>query len=107
MARCERREAPATPTARSMARHGGGAARSRHCPPVRLPRWILAVALTLCLAACSRTGRGANTVDADRQSEAEYDVARDLLVRHDRRGALAHAQKAVELNDGNADAYHL
>jgi tetratricopeptide (TPR) repeat protein len=61
----------------------------------------------LCLSACARTGRGANSVDTERQSEAEYDVARDLLSRHDRRTALAHAQKAVELNDANSDAQHL
>jgi type IV pilus assembly protein PilF len=46
-------------------------------------------------------------VDSDRQSEAEYDVARDLfLSRRDPRAALAHAQKAVELNDQNAEAHH-
>ena len=35
-------------------------------------------------------------------------MARDLfLTRRDPRGALAHVQKAVELNDGNAEAHHL
>lgn len=62
----------------------------------------------LWLGACSRSGRGATSADAERQSEAEYDMARDLfLTRRDPRGALAHVQKAVELNDANADAYHL
>jgi type IV pilus assembly protein PilF len=74
-------------------------------------RWLVATLLVVVVivggAGCSRTGRGANGADVEGQSEAEYDVARDLLTRHDRRGALAHAQKAVELNDGNADAYHL
>jgi Tfp pilus assembly protein PilF len=60
----------------------------------------------MCLSACTRTGRGANAPDAERQSDAEYDVARDLFTRHDPRGALDHAQKAVELNDQNADANH-
>jgi Tfp pilus assembly protein PilF len=58
-------------------------------------------------AACSRAGRGANGPDAERQSESEYDVARDLFIRsRDPRGALAHAEKAVELNDQNAEAHH-
>jgi len=107
MARCERREAPTTPTARFAARRGNVAAQLRRPHLVRVPRWIVAAGLLLCLSACSRTGRGANSADGERQSEAEYDVARDLLGRHDRRGALGHAQKAVELNDANADAHHL
>ena len=61
----------------------------------------------MCLSACTRTGRGANVPDAERQSDSEYDVARDLFLnRHDPRGALEHAQKAVELNDQNAEANH-
>jgi Tfp pilus assembly protein PilF len=73
-----------------------------------LALWIVAAVSALSLPACSRSGRGANSADGERQSEAEYDMARDLfLTRRDPRGALAHVQKAVELNDGNADAYHL
>jgi Tfp pilus assembly protein PilF len=54
------------------------------------------------------TARGPSSPDADRQSDAEYDVARDLFLGHrDPRGALAHVQKSVALNDQNADAYHL
>src|SRR5260221_1731446 len=72
-----------------------------------LPRWAVAGGLMMCLSACSRTGRGANVPDAERQSDSEYDVARDLFLnRHDPRGALEHAQKAVELNDQNAEANH-
>jgi Tfp pilus assembly protein PilF len=56
--------------------------------------------------ACAGSSRAANAPDAERQSEAEYDVARDLFTRRDPRGALAHAQKAIELNDANADAQH-
>lgn len=63
--------------------------------------------LALSLAGCARSGRGANSADSERQSEAEYDVARDLfLARRDPRAALEHAQKAVELNESNADAQH-
>jgi type IV pilus assembly protein PilF len=107
MARRERREALATPTARFAARRGNVATELCHDYRSRLPRWIVAAALLLCLSACSRTGRGANSGDTERQSEAEYDVARDLMTRHDRRSALGHAQKAVDLNDANADAQHL
>jgi type IV pilus assembly protein PilF len=98
-----------TPTARSAARRGDVSARLQRRPFARLPRWIIAAGLLLSVPACSRGGRGANNAaDSERQSEAEYDVARDLfLMRHDPRGALGHAQKAVEMNDGNADAHHL
>src|SRR5262245_60580840 len=70
-------------------------------------RWVLAILLCVGVSACSRTGRGASGPDAERQSDAEYDVARDLFMRaRDPRGALLHAQKAIELNEQNADAHH-
>ena len=76
--------------------------------PGKLPRRFFAAGMVLCLSACGRSGKGASGPDAERQSEAEYDVARDfLLARHDPRNALAHAQKAIELNDANADAHHI
>ncbi|HKO53495.1 MAG TPA: tetratricopeptide repeat protein [Polyangiaceae bacterium] len=41
-------------------------------------------------------------------SESEYDIARDLWLRRNQpREALAHALKAVELHEGNAEATHL
>jgi type IV pilus assembly protein PilF len=68
----------------------------------------VAVAGTLCGSACSRASHGANSADAERQSEAEYDMARDLfLTRRDPRSALGHVQKAIELNGDNAEAHHL
>src|SRR5258705_12283763 len=70
-------------------------------------RWVLAILLVVGASSCSRTGRGAAGPDAERQSDAEYDMARDLFMRaHDPRAALVHAQKAIELNDQNAEAYH-
>src|SRR5438309_2129506 len=70
-------------------------------------RWLVTAVVVVGVAACSRAGRGANGPDAERQSESEYDVARDLFIRsRDPRGALAHAEKAVELNDQNAEAHH-
>jgi Tfp pilus assembly protein PilF len=59
------------------------------------------------LFSCGHAG-AARGASAERQSESEYDVARDLfLSRRDARGALEHAQKAVELNGDNAEAHHL
>jgi type IV pilus assembly protein PilF len=56
---------------------------------------------------CVHQGTG-QAASAERRSESEYDVARDLfLSRRDVRGALAHAQKATELNEENAEAQHL
>jgi len=41
-------------------------------------------------------------------SESEYDIARDLWLRRNQpREALAHALKAVDLDDANAEAAHL
>ena len=46
--------------------------------------------------------------DPVRQSESEYDIARDLWLRRGQtREALEHALKAVELDDENSDAHHL
>lgn len=70
-------------------------------------RWVLAILLVAGASACSRTGRGAAGPDSERQSDAEYDMARDLFMRaHDPRAALVHAQKATELNPDNAEAHH-
>src|SRR5260221_9885107 len=105
MARSERREVLGSDSARSHKRSRGVRLHAHSLGKV--PRWIVAVALSLSVSACTRTGRGANAADAERQSESEYDVARDLfLSRHDPRGALGHAEKAIELNDQNAEAHH-
>ena len=64
------------------------------------------------LAAC---GGSHNNSDPDaphvqspeRQSEAEYDLARDYFSKGSPRGALDHALKAVQLNDDNAKALYL
>ena len=81
----------------------GGRSRSRRV----MSFGSIVLVFTVTLAACSRGGKGASGPDGERQSESEYDVARDLfLARRDPRGALSHVQKAVELNDENADAYH-
>ncbi|HEY3593568.1 MAG TPA: tetratricopeptide repeat protein [Polyangiaceae bacterium] len=63
--------------------------------------------LAVVVSACASGGRGPTSPDTDRESDAEYDVARDLfLSRRDPRGALAHVQRALSLNDQNAEALH-
>jgi type IV pilus assembly protein PilF len=42
----------------------------------------------------------------ERQSEAEYDLAREYFYKGEPRQALDHAQKAVELDDANAKALY-
>ncbi len=106
MARSERRQFRSTHTVRSNERRRGVAGHLHAASLGRLRRWSIAGGLLLCMSACTRTGRGANAADVERQSEAEYDLAREFFGRRDPRTALAHAQKAVELNDQNADAHH-
>jgi type IV pilus assembly protein PilF len=51
--------------------------------------------------------RGANSpVNPERQSEAEYDVARDYFFKGQPRLALDHCRKAVELDDTNSKALY-
>jgi type IV pilus assembly protein PilF len=70
-------------------------------------RLALLASLVGVVTGCSRGSRGATGADSTRQSESEYDVGRDLFLnRHDPRGALEHAQKAVELDGDNAEAHH-
>jgi type IV pilus assembly protein PilF len=67
---------------------------------------LLAVPALLSVA-CSSRRSGPHAATPDRQSDSEYDLARDaFLTRHEPRTALGHALKAVELNDENADAAH-
>jgi tetratricopeptide (TPR) repeat protein len=69
---------------------------------------VALLSLSLGVACASRGGRAMSAADPDRQSDAEYDLARDLFLnRREPRLALSHALKAVELNEDNADAAHL
>src|SRR5450432_36898 len=64
------------------------------------------IALIFNCSSASGTGPGAH--DPARMSESEYDIARDLWLRRNQpREALAHALKAVDLDDSNSDAAHL
>jgi Tfp pilus assembly protein PilF len=69
--------------------------------------WVVGL-FTLCvgITACSGRGAAAPGVDPERQSEAEYDVARDYFFKGQPRLALDHCRKAVELDDQNAKALY-
>jgi type IV pilus assembly protein PilF len=69
------------------------------------------VLLSLCVGVSACGGKGATgangvPVDPERQSEAEYDVARDYFFKGQPRLALDHCRKAVELDDQNAKALY-
>ncbi len=57
---------------------------------------------------CMATSRnsGPSPQSPERQSETEYDVARDYFFKGDRRSALDHAVKAVEFDDSNSNALY-
>ncbi len=73
---------------------------------------IAATALAIGLGAawstgCSPKGGGGITAQSpERQSETEYDLARDLYSRGQNREALEHVRKAVELNEENDKALY-
>jgi Tfp pilus assembly protein PilF len=69
--------------------------------------WGVAL-FTLCVetSACGGKGAAAPGVDPERQSESEYDVARDYFFKGQPRLALDHCRKAVELDDQNVKALY-
>jgi len=69
--------------------------------------WSFA-SLSFCAVVSACSGKGPNTPggDPERQSEAEYDVARDYFFKGKPRLALDHCRKAVELDDQNAKALY-
>jgi Tfp pilus assembly protein PilF len=68
----------------------------------------VAIVCAMSLLACAGGSGGPTPQDPSRQSESEYDIARDLWLRRGQtREALEHALKAVDLDDENADAQHL
>ena len=56
--------------------------------------------------ACAPATQGPKAQSLERQSETEYDLARDVFYKGQPRAALDHALKAVELNDENAKALY-
>jgi type IV pilus assembly protein PilF len=72
--------------------------------------WTFAL-LSLCAGISACSGRGATgangaAIDPEKQSEAEYDVARDYFFKGKPRLALDHCRKAVELDDQNVKALY-
>lgn len=71
-------------------------------------RWLGFALVCVVMGCSSSTGSGPAARDPERMSESEYDVARDLWLRRNQpREALAHALKAVDLDENNAEAAHL
>lgn len=68
--------------------------------------WTSCVLFTSFAAVAACSGKGANAPNPERQSEAEYDLARDYFYKGQPRLALDHCRKAVELDDSNAKALY-
>ncbi len=87
----------------------------RGVPRVRLRSAAFVVsaclgATVIVLTAGCASGKGSENPGAqspERQSEAEYDVARDLFQKGQPRAALDHATKATSLNEENEKAHYL
>ena len=56
--------------------------------------------------ACSVRGANAPGANVERQSEAEYDLARDYFYKNQPRQALDHVRKAIDLDSDNANALY-
>jgi Tfp pilus assembly protein PilF len=68
---------------------------------------VVALFLVAPLTAC--TGKGSqnpNAQSVERQSDSEYDLARDLFEKGNPRAALDHAMKAISLNEENDKAQY-
>lgn len=63
-----------------------------------------AAAVTACTGG---KGQQPGAQSPERQSDAEYDLARDLFQKGDARPALDHIQKSLTLNEENDRAYYL
>ena len=70
--------------------------------------FLFIVPLSLCAAVAACGGRGPNgpVSSPERQSEVEYDVARDFFYKGQPRLALDHCRKAIELDDQNTKALY-
>lgn len=58
------------------------------------------------VGACSVRGANAPATSAERQSEAEYDLARDSFYKNQPRQALDHVRKAIDLDSDNSNALY-
>ncbi len=69
--------------------------------------FLRAAACLVTAYGCGGSAARPGAQSPDRQSDAEYDVARDLFQRGNVRSALDHAQKAASLNEDNERAMYL
>jgi Tfp pilus assembly protein PilF len=69
--------------------------------------WAAALALVV-LAGCtgSKGSQAPGAQSVERQSDAEYDLARDLFEKGNPRAALDHGMKAITLNEDNDKAQY-
>jgi Tfp pilus assembly protein PilF len=67
---------------------------------------IVAAAALACMACASSKQQG-GAQSPERQSDAEYDIARDLFQKGSTREALDHVSKAISLNEDNDKAHYL
>jgi len=77
--------------------------------PATTTRMTAFAATALMLVACSggKTTGQPGVANPERQSDAEYDLARESFQKGDSRTALDHIQKAVEYNEDNDKAHYL
>lgn len=66
--------------------------------------FAFACAAAVACSACS--GKGANAPNPERQSDAEYDIARDYFFKGQPRPALDHVRRAIEFDAENARALY-
>jgi Tfp pilus assembly protein PilF len=72
-----------------------------------VPTRLLAACVALSALACSgKNGSQPGAQSPERQSETEYDLARDLFSKGNPRAALDHGNKAIELNEDNEKAQY-
>src|SRR5688572_21685665 len=84
--------------------------RSRRLTRAATP--LVARAMTcgcVCLMLACSTGKSTNpgAQSPEKQSDAEYDLARDLFQKGQPRPAIDHVQKAITLNEENDKAHYL
>jgi Tfp pilus assembly protein PilF len=72
----------------------------------RARRLAVAAVVASVVSACASRSAEAGGANPVRQSEAEYDLARDAFYRGQPRPALDHCRRAIELDDQNAKALY-
>ena len=72
--------------------------------PISLPALVALSAVVVLACGGGKGADAPNAASPERQSDAEYDVARDYFYKGQPRVALDHALKATSLNEDNAKA---